>query len=78
MSKAKTGSKVSAETSSWDRGLLNEVVDDSCWSPYLVFLAPDHPLTGPHLQALVASADGGSRKKFAVIDKDDMLQSVSN
>jgi len=29
MSKAKglAGSKVSAETSSWDRGLLNEVVD---------------------------------------------------
>ena len=43
-----------------------------------MFLAGDHPLTGRHLQALVASADGGSRKKFAVIDKDDMLQSVSN
>ena len=38
----------------------------------------DLGLTGRHLQALVASADGGSRKKFAVIDKDDMLQSVSN
>ena len=42
-----------------------------------MFLALDQPLTEPHLQALVASADGGNRRKFAIIDKESMLQSVS-
>ena len=47
-----------------------------CWRPYLGFLAPDSSSAEPHLQVLVAAADGGNRRKFTIIDRESMLQSV--
>ncbi len=48
------------------------------WRPYLVFLAADHALLQPHLEALMGVADGGNRRRFIVIDREAMLLTVSS
>ena len=42
-----------------------------------MFLVAESHHSKEHLKFLIASADGGNRKKFCVIDKERMLLMVS-
>ena len=47
------------------------------WHPFLVFLVPTSADASLHLQALDRVVTNGNRKKFALINKESILQTVS-
>ena len=48
------------------------------WRPHFTYVCPSTPHEDVHIEALTRAIKGGNRRKFTVIDKTAMLQSVSS